>query len=321
MNITDVAAKNKILVLGRPKVNKAQIVNSVVSKTPLDYATAIDDDEDGAKIEWSLRTRYYQAQLEFWVDNTECLPSSQVEHMKEWLANPDLHSETTSDIPVDPSIAQLQEHLSEVVDAVIFVFDPADPSSFTDILPWARFAKLHIPGVLLCVAVSADGKPAEANKDEWFEWCVANGWEWLDLTDTDPDTEYTVERLREALESNEWANMEPIKKAPNHDNPPAATPAVPEASSITAQDTATAEPQEQETKSEWDGFDDVAQTLDAARVDAMHQALFSGENENGDMAGVLARIRSARDEISQMDQDKARTRAAELAMAVAKMLT
>ncbi|KAJ2252104.1 hypothetical protein GGI13_003475 [Coemansia sp. RSA 455] len=320
--MTDMTAKNKILVLGRPKVNKAQIVNSIVSQTPIDYATAIDDSENGAKIAWSLRTRYYQAQLEFWVDNTESLPSSQIEHMKEWLANPDLHSEEeSSDIPVDPSIAQLQEHLSEVVDAIIFVFDPTDPSSFTDILPWARFAKFHIPGVLLCVAVSADGNPVEVNKDEWFEWCVANGWEWLDLTDTDPDTEYTVERLREALGSNEWANMEPIKKPLNHDNLPAAIPEVAEAPSITTQDTATAEPQEQETKSEWDGFEDVARTLDPARVEAMHQALFSGEHENDDMAGVLARIRSVREEISQMDQDKARTRAAELAMAVAKMLT
>ncbi|KAJ2494032.1 hypothetical protein IWW37_000110 [Coemansia sp. RSA 2050] len=317
------AAKNKILVLGRSKVNKAQIINSVVSQTPLGYTPETKDAEDGTRITWSLSTRYYQAQLEFWVDNTESLPPSQVEHMEKWLANPSLHSEEEPcSIPEDPSIAQLQEHLSEVVDAIMFAFDPTDPSSFTDILPWARFAKLHAPGVLLCVAATADGKPVEVSKDEWFEWCVANGWEWLDLTDTDPDTEYTVERLREALESNEWANMEPIKKPLNSNKPPAAAPTMAEEiSSVALEDAAAAEPQEPETKSEWDGFDDVAQTLDPARVDAMHRALFSGDCEDDDMAAVLARIRSARNEISQMDQNKARTRAAELAMAVAKMLT
>ncbi|KAJ2457569.1 hypothetical protein GGF42_002600 [Coemansia sp. RSA 2424] len=319
--MADIAAKNKILVLGRPKPNKAQIVNSIVSQTPLDYAAGINDDEDGAKVEWNLRTRYYQAQLEFWVDNTEPLPSSQLEYMQRWLINPDLHSDedqedSSCDIPVDPSMAQLQEHLSEVVDAIIFVFDPADSSSFTDILPWARFAKLHAPGVLLCVAVTANAKPIETNKDGWFMWCVANGWEWLDLTDTDPDTEHTVQRLREALESNEWTNMEPIKKTTAHDKLPAADVA----DLATEATTATAEPQEHETKSEWDGFDDVARTLDPARVDAMHQALFSGEHEHGDMSAVLARIRSMRGEISQMDQSQARARAAELAMAVAKKL-
>ncbi|KAJ2701239.1 hypothetical protein H4218_001532 [Coemansia sp. IMI 209128] len=317
--MTDMTAKNKILVLGRPKVNKEQIINSVVSQTPLDYNVEAKDSDDGARITWSLDTRYYQAQLEFWVDNTETLPPSQIKHMEEWLANPDLHSEEEScSIPEDPSMAQLQEHLSEVVDAIIFAFDPTDPSSFSDILPWARFAKLHAPGVLLCVAVTADGKPVEASKDEWFEWCVANGWEWLDLTDADPDTEYTVGRLREALESNEWANMEPIRKPLNCEKPPATT--AEEAPSIAFQDTA-AEPHEPATKSEWDGFEGVAQTLDPARIDAMHRALFSGDREDDDMAAVLDRIRSARNEISQMDQDKARTRAAELAMAVAKMLT
>ncbi|KAJ2823642.1 hypothetical protein GGI24_003628 [Coemansia furcata] len=314
--MTDLAAKNKILVLGRPKVNKAQIINSVVSQTPLDYAAEIEDTEDGAKIPWSLSTRYYRAELEFWVDNTESLPLRQAEHMRKWLANPDLHSDESNEIPVDPSMAELQEHLSEVVDAVIFAFDPLDPTSFTDILPWARFAKLHAPGVMVCVAVAADGKPVETNKDEWFEWCVGNGWEWLDLTDTDPDTEHTVERLREALESNEWANMEPVKKPLHSDKPLADTPA----EAPLAKDEMAAGPQERESKSEWDGFDDVARTLDPARIDAMHQALFTGEYEDDDMAAVLARIRSARDEMSQMSQDEARTRAAELAMAVAKML-
>ncbi|KAJ2891963.1 hypothetical protein GGI21_005725 [Coemansia aciculifera] len=188
-----------------------------------------------------------------------------------------------------------------------------------DILPWARFAKLHEPGVLLCVAATRDGKPVDTDdKDGWFDWCVVNGWEWLDLTDTDPDTEYTIERIREALESNEWDGMETVKKTNDTSSNLPDTDVT--TTTSTHDDVATAEPLEQEQKGEWDGFDDVARTLDPDRVDAMHHALFSGENEHGDMATVLARLRSMRDEISQMDQTQARSRAAELAMAVAKKL-
>ncbi|KAJ2887183.1 hypothetical protein IWW38_005173 [Coemansia aciculifera] len=325
--MADSVAKNKILVLGRPNVNKTQIIHSVVSQTPLSYTSEVKSgndevEEDSAKIEWTLHTRYYQAQLVFWADHTEQLPPRQLKHMQEWLADPDLHSSTDDmacDIPVDPDMAQLQEHLSEVVDAIIFVFDPTDPSSFMDILPWARFAKLHEPGVLLCVAATRDGKPVDTDdKDGWFDWCVVNGWEWLDLTDTDPDTEYTIERIREALESNEWDGMETVKKTNDTSSNLPDTDVT--TTTSTHDDVATAEPLEQEQKGEWDGFDDVARTLDPDRVDAMHHALFSGENEHGDMATVLARLRSMRDEISQMDQSQARSRAAELAMAVAKKL-
>ncbi|KAJ2008725.1 hypothetical protein H4R26_000044 [Coemansia thaxteri] len=318
-------SKNKILVLGRPEINKARIVDAVISQQPLlDLSSpdAKNDDEMGAKTPWELQTRYYQASLEFWVDSTEQLPQEQAEHMQKWLANPSQHDDSTDDIPMDASMNELQAHLSEVVDAIVFAFDPTNSTSFTDILPWARFSKVHEPGVLLCVAVrgagnSCCGQLAEEDKDAFFKWCVVNGWEWLDLTDTDPETEYTAGRLREALVSNEWANM--VATAEEKRSARSPSPIASDDGAAVAK-----EPQCSAERSEWDGFDYIARSVDPARIDAVHQALFgTSEGHEGDVEAVVAQIRNARNEISQMDhadQSGRRSRAAELALAVAKRL-
>ncbi|KAJ1668105.1 hypothetical protein IW140_000728 [Coemansia sp. RSA 1813] len=373
----DPLEKNKILVLGRSTVDKDGLVQSIASPTLADGQSQQPvAANESSKVTWSMETRYYSAELEFWLDTTEPLPEPERRYMQGWLEAPDSHNSDNDDgddvvtydgestaknivkpntqhIPIDESMVKLQEHLSDVVDAVVFVFDPTDPSSFTDILPWARYGRLYQPGVLLCVAASgpignnqAPELPRSAgisgsggSKDKWFAWCIRNGWEWVDLTDSDPDTEYTVGRVHEALTSNEWPNMvmkqHPRQTAgpPNHivqnDN---GEPDIAQTSNTSKSGESETRPLGKNEQEEWDLFDSISRSVDPGRVEALRRLLFAtngteqvlsenskpgSDDDTGDLAPLLDRLRRIRDEISHLDKDQARAKAAELAMAFA----
>ncbi|KAJ1843279.1 hypothetical protein LPJ70_003458, partial [Coemansia sp. RSA 2708] len=262
-------------------------------------------------IEWHMETRYYRAELEFWVDSTERLPDAHIQSMQQWLDDPDKYpDDDTSALPIEDGVAELQEQLGEVVDALVFVFNPGRPETFADILPWARFARTYCPNVLLCVA-TGDSTCAEACKDAWFGWCVAAGWEWVDLTDSDPETEYTVARIREALAANEWPTME----SKSQGTPAAASPA---AEPSNPKDTLGVDGDEHE---EWSRFDRIAGNIDPSRVEHLHRTMFaSAGSDKGDVSAVLDQLREMREEISRLDPEQARIKAAELAMAATKRL-
>ncbi|KAJ2744074.1 hypothetical protein H4S06_005491 [Coemansia sp. BCRC 34490] len=380
--------KDRILVLGRSTVDKNGLVQSIVSPSSAN-APALPSavPSDSCKVKWCMETRYYCAELEFWIDTTEQLTEPEQKYMHDWLEDPDCHNDdddelldtqdgaekvgvsgSQSVIPVDESMAQLQEHLSDVVDAVVFVFDPSDPESFVDILPWARYGRLYQPGVLLCVAATgpitgtrSDPGPepcdidrSEVEKEKWFGWCVVNGWEWVDLTDTDPDTEYTVGRIGEALASNEWATMTMKQQQQQHPQRQAPAPSNPETqnsqngsetthrSDTTMSEKDEARPLGDKEQEEWDLFESVAQSVDPERVETLRKLIFASggfgqgsdlphssriatsnegvletDNDAGDMAAVHARLARFREEISHLDKDQARAKAAELAMAFA----
>ncbi|KAJ2556758.1 hypothetical protein EV175_001788, partial [Coemansia sp. RSA 1933] len=319
------------------------------------------------KVKWALDTRYYSVELEFWIDTTEQLSESERQYMQSWLEDPDRHNDvdaqpntTHSVIPVDGSMVQLQDHLRDVVDAVVFMFDPADPSSFADILPWARYGLLNEPGVLLCLAASAgpigeiqksvSSKSvgtvgSEDDKDKWVAWCISNGWEWVDLTDPDPDTDNTVERVREALVSNEWADMmvkQPLRRTTAADPPtPSAQvdPNEPEQPQPDSSDNGSTSsnvgtrPIGEKEQEEWDLFESISQSVDPGRVEALRSMLLAysaseqiqpgddrleAVDDSTDIAPLLDRLRRMREEISHLDKDQARAKAAELAMAFAK---
>ncbi|KAJ2084353.1 hypothetical protein H4R24_000146 [Coemansia sp. RSA 988] len=341
----DTLEKNRILVLGRPNAKKDELVKSFMSTDVSGDSRIPTIDSDSAKVDWQVETRYYCASLEIWIDSTEQLPTDQIQYMQRWLDDPDMHSALNDEddiaadmsektIPVTEDMEELQQHLSEVVDAVVFVFDPKRPETFVDILPWALFGKRYQPGVLLCVAY---GKPSEQNidglKDKWFSWCVTAGWEWVDLTDADPDTEYTVARIREALTSNEWSTMkikEQIAQPTDRTRPTS------ESITVTTTDTTTTvQPPDEALEvnivdktrdtaesMEWAMFDEVSSEIDPKRVEALHRVLFGNsdsEDQGSDISALLDRIRGMRDEISTIEsKDARRAKAAELAMAIAR---
>ncbi|PIA19235.1 hypothetical protein COEREDRAFT_79191 [Coemansia reversa NRRL 1564] len=342
--------KNKILVIGRPESKKDELVKSFISTEPTGSSKILTIDSDTAKVDWQVETRYYCASLEIWIDSTEQLPADQIQYMQRWLDNPDMHSAlfekeengTTTDvsertIPVTRDMEELQQHLSEVVDAVVFVFDPMCPETFADILPWALFGQKYKPSVLLCVAY---GKPSGQDvgelRDKWFSWCIECGWEWVDLTDEDPDTEYTVARVREALTSNEWSTMrikEQLAQSSIQSGPTAE--AITTTTTSTMSDTTIVlpsdksfetsiveNPQGDVERREWAMFDEIATEVDPKRVDALHRLLFDNsdpEGQGSDISALLDRVRGMRDEISEVESKEARRiKAAELAMAIAR---
>ncbi|KAJ2783849.1 hypothetical protein H4R18_001457, partial [Coemansia javaensis] len=187
------AARNKILVLGRADVPRAALVRSVVAAPGAPEHPATDAGDAASRIEWQIRTRYYQARVEFWIDSTEQLPADQAQLMDQWLAAPDQAEGAGERIAaaMDRETRELQAQLGEVVDAVVFAFDPRRPDTFSDILPWAHFAQQHRPAVLLCVACGERGCGSNQLKDSVFSWCIAAGWEWVDLADPDPDSDYS----------------------------------------------------------------------------------------------------------------------------------
>ncbi|KAJ2801530.1 hypothetical protein H4R21_002766 [Coemansia helicoidea] len=326
----DLSAKNKILVLGRAAVDKEALVGAVIAAGASAAAPGLPAASSGgsssSRVEWLIDTRYYQAPVEFWIDTTEELPREQALLMERWLDEPGRHGDAGDGGPeadIGAEMRELQAQLGEMVDAVVFVFDPLQPATFGDILPWAQFARRYRPAVLLCVARGARGCCADdALKDRLFGWCVAAGWEWVDLTDPDPESDHTVARVREALTSNEWATM----RAKDHAAAPAPAPA-PAAEaphpSLPGPDVASA-PDDPAARDEWDRFEAVAGDVDPARISSLHHALFAdadaGDGRSADVSALLGRLRGARDEIAQLDDRQARARAAELALALARRL-
>ncbi|KAJ2787685.1 hypothetical protein GGI15_000508 [Coemansia interrupta] len=328
--------KNKILVLGRAEVDKTGFIN-LITGSPTESTSS----EESSQIKWLISTRYFEAAVEFWTDSTEELSPPDAEFMSKWLAIPsqyddeDENDKPASSIPVDPAVATLQEHLSDVVDAIVLVFDPVVPSSFLDILPWARMAKVYAPEILLCVAWSADRKAQVdgKRKDAWFEWCVSNGWEWVDLTDDDPETDYTIDRVREALVSNQWSTM--VMKKPQAENKEM------EKEDAVADIPDIVRPDGVKEQAEWDEFDEIARSIDHTRISDIHRSLLAGagsgtgagagapldfdtlvnggDGQSDEFSAIVSRIRAMRIEISKMtDQNEARKRAAEMAMVLAR---
>ncbi|KAJ1879899.1 hypothetical protein LPJ57_002574 [Coemansia sp. RSA 486] len=350
--------RNKILVLGRSEIDKLALVNTVVGE-PVDKTPA--GAETSAKVDWRIETRYFDAQVEFWIDSTEPLSVDHQEFMQKWLDAPDKldgtdgNETTTEDIPIDDTMEMLQEQLSQVVDAIVFVFDPLDPDSFRDILPWARMARTHQPEVLMCVANgrqtdTESNDVSNVDKDRWFEWCISNGWEWVDLTDSDPETEHSIDRVREALISNQWQTMTMKNTQKPKKHSPEGLENTEYNDSSLMHSTDGPRPQGSKELAEWDAFDEVSRSIDAASVENLHQALFShdslqpkrsrsngkstddGNNkfdksgdDDGDevdeITALMARIQAMRSDISRIDDPQlARKKAAELAMALAKKI-
>lgn len=275
-------AKNKILVLGRPDVNKLDLVSQI---TKTSHAAG------SAQIEWTLETKYFTALTYFWIDEIE-EPHQSSEVMRSWLDDPS-NEDPLKDAELSADMKELQQQLSDLVDAVIFVFDPLDPGSFLDILPWAIFVQQHQPEILLCVCQHSSSPTDQAKdvvpetlKDKWFGWCVSNGWEWVDLTDQDPEAEYTVDRIREALMSNQWDGSQPKTTQPAADN----------------------EEPEERAQREWDEFDKVAGSIDISQLHGMPQDL-------GNIDDLPAKLQSLRQQVAQeKDPQRARQMAAQLAM-------
>lgn len=180
--------KNRILVLGRANIDKANVVNRIISESNQDIKTASKDSSN--LIPWTIDTKYYTADVSFWLDDTVA------DGDKEAIA----------------MYMNEENGIGDAVDAILFVFDKSSKDTFGDILHFLPFVEKYEPAITL--AIGAGSKSNEKDTKYFDEWCIENGFEYVDLDAVaESDQEEGLEeqigigRVLEALQSNMWQGL------------------------------------------------------------------------------------------------------------------
>ncbi|RIB15029.1 hypothetical protein C2G38_2039709 [Gigaspora rosea] len=179
--------RNKILVLGR---------RDDVSKG--------SEDHSGKIVPWKIETKYYTAQVEFWIDET---------------VQKDL-----VDTEVIKGYENEESGIGNVVDAVLFVFRKDQPSTFDDIHAYLPFIRTYEPSIILAIGTGKNEANDAKNKlhtseDAFESWCLENGFEYVDAEEEreENDERVGLNRVLEALQSNMWEGM--VRKPLNDKDP------------------------------------------------------------------------------------------------------
>ncbi|KAG0287225.1 hypothetical protein BGZ96_008823 [Linnemannia gamsii] len=155
-------------------------------------------DHSGVTIPWTIDTKYYSVEVDFWIDETEAHGSAELERMIE-----------SGDL----------DEMGAVVEAVVFCFSKNQPSTFHDIKPWLAFVERHEPSITLCVATDApmDQEKSQETRlesdvvEDFDDWCLANGFEFIDLQDqplnSNHDEHVGLDRILEALAAHMWDGL------------------------------------------------------------------------------------------------------------------
>ncbi|KAF9540476.1 hypothetical protein EC957_004049 [Mortierella hygrophila] len=155
-------------------------------------------DHSGVTIPWTIDTKYYSVEVDFWIDETEAHGGTELERMIE-----------SGDL----------DEMGAVVEAVVFCFSKNQPSTFHDIKPWLAFVERHEPSITLCVATDApmDQENAQESRlesgvvEDFDDWCLANGFEFIDLQDqplnSNLDEHVGLDRILEALAAHMWDGL------------------------------------------------------------------------------------------------------------------
>ncbi|KAG0046759.1 hypothetical protein BGZ83_008070 [Gryganskiella cystojenkinii] len=169
-------------------------------------------DHSGVTIPWTIDTKYYSVQVDFWIDETDAQGTAELERMIE---------------------SGGLDEMGTVVEAVVFCFSKNEPSTFHDIKPWLAFVERHEPSITLCVATDApmeesyELKNAPSSSNEYIEdyddWCRGNGFEYIDLheqrDEVAQDEHVGLDRIMEALAAHMWDGLKrkSSKKRDQHD--------------------------------------------------------------------------------------------------------
>ncbi|GBB95500.1 hypothetical protein RclHR1_02550012 [Rhizophagus clarus] len=197
--------RNKILVLGRRGAGKLSIIKQLLSITnhSIDSFNTEDKNHSGIKIPWNINTKYYNAKVDFWIDET-------------------LHKDH-----VNKEVIQGYENeengIGKVVDAILFIFKKDELGTFDDIKVFLPFIQQYDPAITLAIGT---GKNAhDINDDSYEDWCLENGFEYVDMEATKKeniDERIGIERILEALQSNMWEGLtrvsQTVSKSSNIDD-------------------------------------------------------------------------------------------------------
>ncbi|CAI2168574.1 15199_t:CDS:2 [Funneliformis geosporum] len=179
--------KNKILVLGRRGAGKLSIIKQILSITnQLNNDLNIEDkNHSGIKIPWNIHTKYYNAKVDFWIDETV-----QKEHVNK---------------EVIKGYENEENGIGKVVDAILFIFKKDEPTTFDDVKAFIPFIQQFEPAITLAVGT---GKCVQ--NIDYEDWCLENGFEYVDMEVNEKEQmneRVGSERILEALQSNMWDGM------------------------------------------------------------------------------------------------------------------
>ncbi|KAG9285423.1 hypothetical protein G9A89_010898 [Geosiphon pyriformis] len=213
--------RNKILVLGRRGVGKLSLIKQIIyskdattEKTEPSF-TDLESDKSTSKINsgfhhnvlhepedpnhsghifpWLISTKYYTANVQFWVDETLSVDAIDAEVIKAYEAE--------------------ENGIGSVVDAVIFVFRKDQPSTFNDIHPFLPFIARYEPAITLAVGMglTLESSVGLTDYDDQFpDWCLENGFEYVDFEakeNLDEHESVGINRILEALKSHMWDGL------------------------------------------------------------------------------------------------------------------
>ncbi|GJJ68035.1 alpha- and gamma-adaptin-binding protein p34 [Entomortierella parvispora] len=204
-----VNAHNAYSVFSQEAANTSLDASFAMANTSLLGASMMEtarprQDHSGVTIPWTIDTKYYSVQVDFWIDETESQGTAELERMIE-----------AGDL----------DEMGTVVEAVIFCFSKNQPSTFHDIKPWLAFVERHEPSITLCVATDAPmhelsgannaTEMASSADNEYIEdyddWCLGNGFEYIDLQeqpeDMAQDEHVGLDRILEALAAHMWDGL------------------------------------------------------------------------------------------------------------------
>ncbi|CAG8489263.1 9367_t:CDS:2 [Paraglomus occultum] len=193
--------RNKILVLGRRGVGKLSLVKKILELTSQEFRAHEPNNHSGLKVPWNITTRYYVADVLFWIEETDDVNQQILdEYMDE------------------------ENGIGRVVDAIIFVFQKDKvvliwmPTSFDDIKMFLPFFQKYEPSILLAVGSGTSVLDPEDNV--YNSWCLSNGFEYIDLevSPSVSDESAGLMRILEALQSHVWDGFQRIQQNEIRDN-------------------------------------------------------------------------------------------------------
>ncbi|KAI7897574.1 uncharacterized protein BX663DRAFT_527867 [Cokeromyces recurvatus] len=192
--------KNKIFVTSHPNKSTLQFVIDLFRTSNREFLqTLVDDrlketkgDVVGVCIPYAIKTKYYSANVDFWLDEIDPSPDT----VKAYC-------EKDSDV-------------SKVVDAFIYLFDKNKPNTFDAVKRWKPFIEQAEPNVRIVLGTTSKKPLTEEMEHTIYDWCASNNFMYVDMDETSemPMDKVGMDLILATLENNMWDGM--IKEKENN---------------------------------------------------------------------------------------------------------
>ncbi|KAK5167658.1 uncharacterized protein LTR77_007357 [Saxophila tyrrhenica] len=188
----DINRSRRILALGKPGSGVLKLIEDLTGSAPLCHDNG---STAGLTHEWEVKTAYYEAKVPIWIDEI-----TDVQEWKTEFSKPEAR-EVVEAVGAwvycfkPPTNQEVSQECEEVMKAIQEVSE--------------EHAGYGADTVMLAAAMpAANGTALTAEQDEWDDTCMQYGFEFINYGAKGKNEfgeNVGLDRLREALEANEWA--------------------------------------------------------------------------------------------------------------------